>query len=66
MQHKYDITSTRIYHVHFNHSLVLLLTTQEQPRQRKFKQDIGINNYGTSIHNQLQQASTLIMEHMLT
>ena len=31
-QHKYDITSTRIYHAHLNHSLVLLLTTQEQPR----------------------------------
>jgi hypothetical protein len=47
-------------------SLVLLLTTQEQPRQRTFKQDIGINNYKSYIHNQLQQASTLITEHMLT
>jgi hypothetical protein len=41
-------------------------TTQVQPRQRKFEYDIGINNYGTPIHTQLQQASTLIMEHMST
>jgi hypothetical protein len=34
-QHDYDITSTRIYYAHLNHSFVLLLTTQEQPRQRK-------------------------------
>jgi hypothetical protein len=52
-QHNYDITSARIYHAHLNHSLVLLLTTQEQPRQRMFKYDIGINNYRTPIHNQL-------------
>jgi hypothetical protein len=36
-QHDYNITSTRIYYAHLNHSFVLLLTTQEQPRQRKFK-----------------------------
>jgi hypothetical protein len=36
-QHDYNITSTRIYYTHLNHSFVLLLTTQEQPRQRKFK-----------------------------
>ena len=35
-QHKYDITSTRIYYAHLSHSFVLLLTTQEQPRQHKF------------------------------
>jgi hypothetical protein len=34
-QRDYDITSTRIYYAHLNHSFVLLLTTQEQPRQRK-------------------------------
>jgi hypothetical protein len=55
-----------IYLTCYGFSLVLLLTTQEQPRQRTFKQDIGINNYKTYIHNQLQQASTLITEHMLT
>jgi hypothetical protein len=35
-QHKYDITSTRIYYAQLSHSCVLLLTTKEQPRQRKF------------------------------
>jgi len=55
-----------IYLTCYDFSLVLLLTTQEQPRHRTFKQDIGINNNKTYIHNQLQQASTLITEHMLT
>jgi hypothetical protein len=36
-QHDYDITSTRIYYAYLNRSFVLLLTVQEQPRQRKFK-----------------------------
>jgi hypothetical protein len=31
----YDITSTHIYYAHLNHLFVLLLTKQEQPRQRK-------------------------------
>jgi hypothetical protein len=48
-QHKYDMTSTRIFYAHLNHSFVLLLTTQEQPRQRKFKSDLGINVYETPI-----------------
>jgi hypothetical protein len=46
-QHDYDIISTRIYYAHLNHSFVLLLTTQEQPRQRKFKYDLGIHVYET-------------------
>jgi hypothetical protein len=48
-QHKYDMTSTRNFYAHLNHSFVLLLTTQEQPRQRKFKSDLGINVYETPI-----------------
>jgi hypothetical protein len=35
-QHNYDITSTGIYYANRSHSFVLLLTTQEQSRQRKF------------------------------
>jgi hypothetical protein len=43
------MTSTHIFYAHLNHSFVLLLTTQEQPRQRKFKSDLGINVYETPI-----------------
>jgi hypothetical protein len=43
------MTSTRIFYAHLNHLFVLLLTTQEQPRQRKFKSDLGINVYETHI-----------------
>jgi hypothetical protein len=67
-----DTTTTsqvRVFYLFgYDFSLVLLLiaTTQVQPRQLKFEYDIGINNYGTPIHTQLHQASTLIMEHLLT
>jgi hypothetical protein len=43
------MTSTRIFYAHLNHSFVLLVTTQEQPRQRKFKSDLGTNVYETPI-----------------
>jgi hypothetical protein len=43
------MTSTRIFYAHLNHSFVLLLTTQQQPRQRKFNSDLGINVYETPI-----------------
>jgi hypothetical protein len=54
-QHKYGITNARIYYAHLNYSFVLLLTTQEQPRQRKFKLDLGIHVYELLYQNQLEK-----------
>jgi hypothetical protein len=64
-QHKQDITSMNIYLICYGFSLVLLLITQSIPNT-SLTEDIGVNNYETPIHNQLQRARTLIMEHMLT
>jgi hypothetical protein len=54
-----------IYLICYGFSLVLLLITQSIPNT-SLTEDIGVNNYETPIHNQLQRARTLIMEHMLT
>jgi hypothetical protein len=63
-QHNYDITSTRILFVWIRLFISSPIdrataspTTQVQPRQRKLKYDIGINNYGTPISQSLEKGT---------
>jgi hypothetical protein len=64
-QYKHDLTSMSLYLVCYDFSLALLLITQKHPNTSLIE-GLCINVDGLLYHNQLQQASTLIMEHMLT